>query len=202
MNEKSVIKKFLYDSREYITKSSIDNILTEIGQNDLNSPNCRSDYVYLMYLSKEYNTYLAMKIKTYGQIHTYLLKFDKLSTLEYLLQKHDPLKYSMKNIPITQSLVDYNESAFQYNGYKYSIIIIDYHMDNIGLFFYIIDSESREEIFSITYKTKIKVMINSFTLLRFPNISRLAIQKEILLNNLPKIFVDQITATTVKLSLL
>ena len=95
MNEKSIIEKFLYDSREYITKSSIDNILTEIGRNDLNSPNCQSDYVYLVYLSKEYNTYLAMKIKTYGQIHTYLLKFDKLSTLEYLLKKHDPLKYSM-----------------------------------------------------------------------------------------------------------
>ena len=200
--KKNIIRNFIYDSREYITKSSIDNILTEIGRNDFNGPSRWSGYLYLMYLSKEYNTYLIMKIKTYGYIHNYLLKFDKLSTLEYLLQKDDPLKYSMKNVPIIQSLVDYNESVFQYNEHKYSTIIINYHIDNPWLLFYIIDSESREEVFSVTYKTKIKVMINSFTVLRFPNISQLAIQEEIQLNNLPKIIADQIVATTVKLSLL
>ncbi len=204
MNEKSVIEDFIFESRKYITKSSIDNLLTKIGSDNFNGSNLVLDNVSFMYLSEEHNVYLVVCIKIDGRTHNYILKFDELSTLEYLLQKYEALECSMKNISLTESLVEYDESTIQYNGYQYSIIVIDYNTEHGGQFFYIVDSESREEVCSILYNVRLRIVARYFASLRFPNIhiNQAVMSEKIPLDTLPKIIADQIIATTVKLSLL
>lgn len=119
MNEKSVIEDFIFESRKYITKFSIDNLLTKLdGSDNFNGSNLVLDNVSFMYLSEGHNVYLVVRIKIDGRTHNYILKFDELSTLEYLLQKYEALECSMKNISLTESLVEYDESTIQYNGYQ------------------------------------------------------------------------------------
>ena len=209
MAKQSIILDFINESKKYITKSSIDNLLKKTEDNKLSRLAIIDDKFSFMYIEKHTDIYLVISIYStyYTYKHTYILKFKDIYTAEYFSKYYSTTytKLIATDISNGNTSLPYNEPEISYNNKLYNIVIIRYDKNSICCFS-LIDSQSRESLLSVvnTSNASIKITIYNTGISRLLNtdydyskIDNMVIE----LNALPEIIQNQILATAVRLSL-
>lgn len=193
MNTIDAATIFVKESIPYITIRSIDNFIKNINSKDL-SPLIYQNAVYINVMDVN-NVYLFISINN-NIHHRYILKFDNLNTVKYLINNNE-LFLTYDEI---KSTTNYDEQPINYNNHVYSLTCGLYKLPTC---FQLIDLDSREILLYCGYEesSNLIISITRLATTRFPSLSFYNEYDKVSLDELPLPIKEQIIANSIKLSL-